>query len=170
MAPEETCCRLGQAAEAGSLAIGVVMLKIRSQQDFGAAIVFVALGGFSIFAASNLDFGSSARMGPGYFPTILGVILIGLGIVLAVRSCRLEGPRFERFPLRPLLIVPLGLLSFGVAIERVGLLVTTIMVTLVIALARARFNLVEQTVVGVTLGLLCVGIFIFGLSQPIRAW
>ncbi|MCC6870733.1 MAG: tripartite tricarboxylate transporter TctB family protein, partial [Burkholderiales bacterium] len=55
------------------------MLSIRNPKDFWAGILFIALGIFAITVGSNYTLGSAARMGPGYFPRILGILLIVLG-------------------------------------------------------------------------------------------
>jgi hypothetical protein len=62
-------------------------MQIKNQKDFWAGVMFV---GFVFFAAFGTQyiFGSDAHMGPGYFPTVLGLILVVLGIVIPVGTCR----------------------------------------------------------------------------------
>ncbi|MFL6716596.1 MAG: tripartite tricarboxylate transporter TctB family protein, partial [Burkholderiaceae bacterium] len=51
-------------------------MLIRNQKDFWSGVMFAAFGLFFAGFGTRYTFGSAARMGPGYFPTVLGVILI----------------------------------------------------------------------------------------------
>ena len=62
---------------------------IRSQKDFFSGLMFTVLGGGFAIGASQYSLGSGAKMGPGYFPLILGVLLGILGIAIAVKSLSL---------------------------------------------------------------------------------
>ena len=55
------------------------MLRVKSPQDFGAAVVFLAIGVAGLYFGSDLAFGTSARMGPGYFPVLLSGLIIVIG-------------------------------------------------------------------------------------------
>ena len=56
------------------------MLRVKSPQDIGAGLVFVLIGLAGLYFGSELAFGTSARMGPGYFPTLLSVLIIAIGL------------------------------------------------------------------------------------------
>ena len=81
------------------------MVRVRSPQDLGAGAVFVTIGAAGLYFGQDLAFGSSARMGPGYFPTILSYLIIAIGLVLAVKSLATDGPPIERFSFRPLFAI-----------------------------------------------------------------
>jgi hypothetical protein len=72
------------------------MFRVKSPQDLGAGIVFVLIGAAGIVFGQDLAFGSAARMGPGYFPTLLSYLIIAIGLVLAVKSVTTDGPPIER--------------------------------------------------------------------------
>lgn len=146
------------------------MLRIKSPQDFGAGLVFIAIGVAGIYFGRELTYGSSARMGPGYFPTILSYVIIFIGLIIGGRGLATDGPSVERIPLRPITFVILAILAFGFLVERIGLALTAIAVTFIASAAREKFNLKETATLGVVLALLCVGVFIYGLSQPMPAW
>ena len=78
-------------------------------------------------------------MGPGYFPILLGTVLGGLGLILVVRSFLTHGERLTRLHLVPVAIMTLGVCLFGVFIERLGLVISLIVVTMVTALASREF-------------------------------
>ena len=62
------------------------MFRVKSPQDLGAAIVFVAIGLAGAYFGRELSFGTAGRMGPGYFPLILSLIIVGVGLVLGLTA------------------------------------------------------------------------------------
>ena len=64
---------------------------VRSPKDLISGLMFIVIGIGAIAIASNYTLGTAARMGPGYFPRILGILMIALGAILALRSLRLRG-------------------------------------------------------------------------------
>jgi hypothetical protein len=65
-----------------------VRLKIRHQPDFWAGALFVCVGLAFALGAQHYPMGRAARMGPAYFPSLLGVCLVLLGVLLAWQACR----------------------------------------------------------------------------------
>ena len=96
------------------------MFRVKSPQDFGAAIIFMLIGLAGIYFGKDLTFGTSARMGPGYFPTIISFLVLLLGMIVGLRAIVIEGsPRATQF--RPILFVIGSILIFGALIDRFGL-------------------------------------------------
>lgn len=149
-------------------AIGV--LRVKSPQDLGAGIVFILIGVAGAVFGRDLAFGTAARMGPGYFPTLLSYLIIGIGLIVAARGLTTDGPALERFHLRPLFFALIAIVSAGYLIGTVGLMLTTMCVTLLAALARPEFNLRESLVLGAGIGLFAVLVFVYALGQPLPAW
>lgn len=146
------------------------MLRIKSPQDFAAGLVFIAIGVAGVYFGRELTYGSSARMGPGYFPIILSYVTIFIGLIIGGRGLATDGPPIQGIPLRPITSVILAILAFGFLIERIGLALTCIAVTFIASAGREKFNLKETTILGICLALMCVGVFVYGLSQPMPAW
>lgn len=146
------------------------MLKVRSPQDFGAGILFIVIGMAGLYLGRELAFGSSARMGPGYFPTILSWLVIALGAFVGGKSLVFSGPSIEAIQLRPMLLMYLAILLFGFAMNYVGLALTAIATTFVAATARRNVNWRETVVLAVVLGIGSVIVFIYGLGQAMPAW
>ncbi len=146
------------------------MIRVRSPQDLGAGAVFVTIGAAGLYFGQDLAFGSSARMGPGYFPTILSCLIVVIGLVLAVKSLAADGPPIERIYLRPLFAILLAILAFGALIDRVGLALTAVVLTIGSAYARRDVNLTETLLLAAGLALFVVGVFVYGLTQPLPAW
>jgi len=146
------------------------MLRIRSPQDLGAAVVLVAIGLAGAYFGRDLAFGSSGRMGPGYFPAILSWAIVGVGITVGFKSFTIDGPGIEPIQLRPLLVIIAAILLFGFLIGAVGLAISAVLLTVLAAYARRDANLGEAVLLGVGLAAFTVIVFVYGLSQPLPAW
>jgi hypothetical protein len=146
------------------------MFRVRSPQDLGAGLLFVAIGAAGLYFGQDLAFGSAARMGPGYFPILLSYLIIGVGLVLAVKALATDGPPIEAIHIRPLFAILAAILAFGILIDRIGLALTTALLTVGAALARREVNWKETLLLALGLALFAVGVFIYGLSQPLPAW
>jgi len=146
------------------------MFRVRSPQDLGAGVVFILIGVAGIAFGQELAFGSAARMGPGYFPTLLSCLIIAIGILLAVKSLATDGPPIPAIHLRPLLAIIAAILAFGLLIDRIGLALTAAVLTIGAAYARRDVNLTETLLLALGLALFAVGVFVYALTQPLPAW
>jgi Tripartite tricarboxylate transporter TctB family len=146
------------------------MFRIKSPQDLGAAIVFMAIGLAGAYFGSDLSFGTAARMGPGYFPIILSWTIFAIGAVVGCKGLTIEGPRIEPMQLRPILVIVAAILAFGYLIEKLGLAITAALLTVLAGYARRDVNLWETLLLAAGLALFCVGLFVYALSQPFPAW
>jgi uncharacterized membrane protein YidH (DUF202 family) len=146
------------------------MFRVKSPQDLGAGIVFVLIGAAGIAFGQDLAFGSAARMGPGYFPTLLSYLIIAIGLVLALKSVTTGGPPIERLQFRPLFAILVAILAFGALIDRIGLALSAAVLTIGAAYARRNVNRTETLLLAAGLALFAVGIFAYALKQPLPAW
>ena len=146
------------------------MAFIRHPKDFFAGLLFIAFGVAAIAIGSNYALGTAARMGPGYFPRILGLLLIALGLALALRALRLDGSPIPRFVWRPLLVVLGSVLAFGLMVNHVGVVVSTIFLIVAASAASHEFRLRESLISGVALAALAVGVFVIGLKLQLPIW
>ena len=146
------------------------MAVIRHPKDFYAGLVFIAFGIAAIAIGSNYTLGSAARMGPGYFPRILGILLIVLGAILTLRALRLNGSPIPAWKWRPTLIVIGSVVLFGLMVTRAGLVVSTIVLIVLSSAGSHEFRPREAAISAVLLAALCVGIFVIGLKLQIAIW
>lgn len=146
------------------------MFRVKNPQDFGAAAVFMLIGVAGIYFGKDLTFGTTARMGPGYFPTIISFLVLALGAFLGLRSIAIEGPPIEKLQFRPIIFVIGSILVFGLLIGRVGLAISAVTLTLVAAYARRNVNLKEAFALGAGLAIFSIVVFVYGLGQPLPAW
>jgi hypothetical protein len=146
------------------------MPSIRNPKDFRAGVLFVAIGIATLAYASRYALGTAARMGPGYFPRILGVLLIVLGALVTVRALRVPGPPMPRFHWRPLAIVLGSVVLFGAIVQWLGVALSTVILIVVASAASRDFRPREALLSGVLLAALAVGVFVVGLSLQLPIW
>src|ERR1700722_9712255 len=92
-----------------------------SIRNFIAAILTILVGALAVVDAFNYPRGTLLRMGPGYFPTVLGILMLGFGAVLLLQAFRPDPAAAERLVLRPVLMIPIGVTLFALLLERFGL-------------------------------------------------
>ena len=150
-----------------------VVVKVKSQKDFCAGLMFIVLGLAFAAGALNYHFGSSAQPGPGFFPFGLGMLLALLGGTILFRSLSIEregGERIGALPWRPLLLLPASVVIFGFALEPLGLAVALPLLILGCSLAGDEFRLREVLANCVVLTVASWLIFIEGLGLVIPLW
>ena len=146
------------------------MLRVKSPQDLGAGVVLTLIGLAGFYFGSDLAFGTAARMGPGYFPMLLSVLIIAIGLMVGGRGLTIAGPPIEPVQLRPILFIIAAILVFGFLIEAIGLALTAVVLTVLAAYARREVNLRETILLGVGLAVFTVVVFVSVLGQPLPAW
>jgi hypothetical protein len=146
------------------------MMAIRNPKDFWSGTLFVAIGVATIVIGSKYTLGTAARMGPGYFPRILGILLIVLGGILALRATRTTGGPMPRFHWRPLCIVLGSVVLFGAIVQHVGVAISTVILIVTASAASHEFRPREALVAGVLLAVLAVGVFVIGLQLQLPIW
>jgi hypothetical protein len=143
---------------------------VRHPKDFYAGLLFIAFGVAALVGGSHYALGTAARMGPGYFPRLLGILLVALGALLALRATRLQGVRIPPFRWRPTLIVLGSVVLFGYIVEAAGLLVSTVVLIVAASAASREFRWKEALASGVFFALLAVAVFVFGLKLLLPIW
>jgi hypothetical protein len=142
-------------------------LEFLERKDFWSGLMLIAIGGGTVFIARNYPFGSSLRMGPGYFPTILGASLVMFGVYFVIQGLRTGGEKLETsWSPRALIIVPLSLVVFGLLIDRAGFIPAMLALIIISAAASTQFRLVEVLLFSVFLTATCVVVFVWALGLP----
>ena len=143
---------------------------IRHPKDFYSGLIFVAFGIAAIVIGSNYPLGTAARMGPGYFPRILGIMLIVLGAALSLRALKIKGEPIAKWHWKPTLVVLGSVVLFGYIVNYAGLVVSTIILIVMSSWASPEFRLKESVISGVLLAALVVGVFVIGLKLQLPIW
>lgn len=130
-------------------------------------MIFTALGGFFVLRAPHYAMGNLTRLGPGGFPLLLGAILLLLGIahLFTARTTEAE-TAIERVSWRPVLVIPLSGLAFGLTVDRLGLVLAIIISTAIGCLAKGPVRIVETFILCVVLAAFGAGVFVYGLGLP----
>lgn len=156
-------------------------MLLKSQKDFFSGLLFMTVGGAFAYGASTYQVGNAARMGPGYFPLLLGVILALMGAVIAVRSFIAgtpDGDHIGAIAWRPLLLVlganvAFGALMIGVpslGIPQFGLVVAIFALVIIASLAAERFVLTEVLVLAAILAVGSYAAFVMLLGLQFPVW
>jgi hypothetical protein len=145
-------------------------MRIRAPKDFWSGVMFCGFAVVAILAARGYSPGTAGKMGPGYFPLLLGGLLATLGGILIARSVVLSGEPVPRLQLLPLAIIAAAVGLFGVLIEPLGLVVSLAVLTLVSAWAGAQFRLMETLALAAALIVFSVGVFVYALGLPLNIW
>jgi len=145
-------------------------MRIRSPKDFWSGLFFIAVAVGFIGLSRQYNMGNMHRMGPALFPTMVGTLLAGLGLVMTLRSFAIDGPPVPRFHARPILISLIAIVLFGVALQNSGLVAAVTALVIVGAIASSESRVLET--VGLTLALIVfsVAVFVWLLGLPIPLW
>ena len=146
------------------------MELIRHPKDFWAGVLFIVLGGGACLIALDYSFGTAGRMGPGYFPRALGLLLALLGLILLLRSFKLVGEKISFPTLMPLGIVLLSVFVFGIAVNFLGLVIATILLVLIASMASHEYRWKESMIASIALAIFVVIAFRYGLKLQLPTW
>lgn len=148
-------------------------MKIKSQRDFWSGLMFVVVGVVFAVGATNYPLGASARPGPGYFPLMLSVIMAILGAVVLFKSLTIEtegGDPIGSIAWKPLLVIVAAITVFGIALPRLGLIITVPILIVMTSLAGDEFHWKGVVGAAVVLTVGAWAIFVLGLKLTIPMW
>ncbi|MDP3162828.1 MAG: tripartite tricarboxylate transporter TctB family protein [Reyranella sp.] len=136
-------------------------------KDFLSGLMFIGFGLIALYFGQKLALGTPVRMGPGYVPRMLSLILIGLGSLVCVVGLVVGGEAVEKPKWKPITMVTIGIICFALLFERAGLIPAMIVLVLIASLGGEEFKLTEVIGNMVVLGILCTLVFKVGLGMNI---
>jgi Tripartite tricarboxylate transporter TctB family len=145
-------------------------MRIKAPKDFWAGLMFIGFGLAFALIAQNYQMGTSVRMGPAYFPTVLGGILAVIGLAILIESFALEGPKVAKFYFKPLVLLVAAIALFGILLKPLGLVLASAVLVAVGAFGGVDFRWKEVVILCVVLAIFSVLVFIKGLGLPIPVW
>ena len=145
-------------------------MSVTRSKDFWAGLMFAAFGAAFMIVARNYNMGSALRMGPAYFPTVIGGLLLVLGLVVILKSFFVASGAVPRMYLRPLVIVLVAVCLFGALLQHLGLVVASVAMIVVGALGGREFRWKEVLLLTVILVVFAVAVFVYGLGLPFPLW
>jgi hypothetical protein len=147
-------------------------LHIRDGKDFWSAVMFILFGALFIIWSAEYQFGSTQRMGPGYFPTILGILLVVLGILVALPALRRNAPEshVENIGWRGLLVILGSVALYAILLPRLGFVISLVMLIILSAMGSKEFTWKAALMSCVVLGLFSYLVFVKGLELQFPVW
>ncbi|MBK9440908.1 MAG: tripartite tricarboxylate transporter TctB family protein [Comamonadaceae bacterium] len=156
-------------------------MKIKSQKDLFSGLLFMLTGGGFAWSATSYRIGTSASMGPGFFPLMLGGLLVLLGLLVVLRALAMGnegGDKVSAWAWKPLFFVIVANLLFGVLLSglpsfkvpAMGLVVAIFGLTLVAGMAGEQFKLKDSLLLASVLALVSYLTFIGVLKLQFQAW
>jgi predicted outer membrane lipoprotein len=156
-------------------------MDIKSQKDFFSGLMFMGVGVAFAWGATTYTVGTGARMGPGYFPLLLGVLLAVLGGVITFKALVVEtedGDKIGTWAWKPLFFIIAANLTFGLMLGGLpsikfpafGLIVAIYTLTLIASLAGDEFKLKEVLILATVLSIMSYLAFIVLLKLQFPVW
>ena len=156
-------------------------MKIKSQKDFFSGVMFTVVGVAFAWGASTYNVGNGARMGPGYFPLLLGVVmaLIGVGIMFSGLTVETEdGEKIGKWAWKQVVFILGANLAFGIllgglpsiGVPAMGLIIAIYALVLISSLAGSEFNFKKVLVLATVLAIGSYVAFIWALKLQIQVW
>jgi len=145
-------------------------LEWRTNKDLWAGLMYIGTGALGMWIARDYPFGSALRMGPGYFPSVLGGIMVVMGVYVIALGLRKDHEKIiGNWSTRALIVLPLSMVAFGILMEEAGFIPAMAALIPISAAAGRDFKWLE--VVALTIGLTIVCwfgfIYLLGLPYPV---
>lgn len=140
---------------------------IRSAKDLWAGAIYLFFGAAAILIARDYSMGTALRMGPAYFPSVLGGLLLLIGAISILRSFFTTGTPIGDFSARGLMFVIVSVLLFGLTVRGLGLAVALPVLAMLSALGSKRFRWQPALLMAAGLTVFCVLVFLKGLGIPL---
>lgn len=141
--------------------------SIKGPQDFWTGVMYVFFGGGAVLLSRDFGMGTAARMGPGYFPTVLGAMLMLFGVIALLRSFVRPGEAIGAIAWKPVVLVTGAVVAFAFLLQTGGLILALAALILVSAAASSKFKFeMRATLAMVGLITFCSLVFVKGLGVP----
>jgi len=139
---------------------------LRNNRDFLAGLLLLAFGALAVVVAGDYPMGTAMRMGPGYFPTVLGAILFLFGVFILGRGIRSGVKVRGAWGWRPLALITLSIVLFGAIVDRLGMIPALLTLFFVCAAGGREFRFKEVLLLSVLMTALTAVVFLYGLRLP----
>jgi len=138
----------------------------RNNRDFFAGMLYILLGALGMWIARDYPFGSALRMGPGYFPTVLGGMMIAFGVAVLMMGVKNNEKIKGNWSIRAMIVLPLSAVAFGILMEEAGFIPALAVLIPAAAASGREFKWLEVLLLTVGLIVISMCIFIWGLGLP----
>ncbi len=156
-------------------------MKIKSQKDFFAGVMFAVVGIAFAWGSTTYNVGSGARMGPGYFPLLLGIVMAVIGLAIMFSGLTVEttdGEKIGKWAWKQVIYILGANLAFGVllgglpsiGVPAMGLIIAIYALVIIASLAGHEFNLRSVLILATVLAVGSYFAFIWALKLQIQVW
>ncbi len=156
-------------------------MKIKSQKDFFSGLMFTVVGGAFALGATTYTVGEGARMGPGYFPLMLGIVLALMGVAVLMQGLIVEtedGDKIGKWAWKPLFFILAANLAFGVLlgglpsikVPSMGLILAIYALVIISSLADGKFHTRDILILSTVLAAGSYVAFILVLKLQMQVW
>jgi hypothetical protein len=142
-------------------------MNLGNPKDFWTGIIYIASGSSALIIARDYGLGSARKMGPAFFPGILSILLIVIGLISLARSFIRTGTPVGRLTFKGLLLVTGATLVFGLTVRGAGLIIAMPALVIISAYASRQFNWRTSVAMAIVLTASCILIFVKGLGIPL---
>jgi hypothetical protein len=147
-------------------------MQIRSQKDFASGLMFVVTGLIFSYVATTYNMGTTAKMGPGFFPFWLGIVLAILGaiVTMGALSKKSEQDVIPKWDWPSVLWVTGSVVLFGVVLADLGLVLSLFVLVFISAMASHEFHWKGTVLNAVILNVIAYVAFVWGLKLQFQVW
>lgn len=139
-----------------------------NKADFSAGVLFIFFGAVFGLQCLGLEMGSTLRMGPGYFPAVLSVVLLGLGVAIVVSSFGSIGEDIGTYAWRGMVFILAAPIFFGLTVRGLGFVPSIFATTLIAALAGLKLKPLYAVGLAIGVTIFCTLVFSVALGLPFR--
>ena len=139
----------------------------RNGKDFWAGVIYIVVGSGAWIISRDYGMGSAVKMGPAYFPTILGILLTVIGIISILSSFLKSGTPIGVIAWKGLVLIAASTILFGLIVRGAGLAIALPLLVIVSALASSRFSWKSSLTEAAVITVFCILVFLKGLGVPL---
>ena len=147
-----------------------MLAKVRNAKDLFAGLLFAVIGAAAVVIGRGYPLGSAARMGPGYFPILVGGLLLLVGLIVAARAVATRPDPIGRIDIKSVVLVIGAVAVFAAGIETLGLALSILLVVILGYAANSERKIAELVILALVLAAASTGIFVYGLKLPFKVW
>jgi hypothetical protein len=139
---------------------------IHNPKEFWSGVMFLFFGLAAVVIGQDYEMGSAGRMGPGYFPSVLGTLLGIIGLVSVIRSFFSQGEGVGRFAFKEGFLVLFAVFLFGMLVRGAGIILAILLMVIISSYASTKFRWTSAILLAIGAAVFCVLVFVVGLGLP----
>jgi putative tricarboxylic transport membrane protein len=140
---------------------------MRSPKDFWSGVLYMLFGSVALYIGRDYSMGTALRMGPAYFPSLLGGALLFMGAIAVIRSFLVQGAPIGALAWHKVVFIVGSVVLFGLTVRGLGLLISLPLLVICSAFASSRFGWRSSITLAAGLTAFCVFVFLKGLGVPL---